>query len=186
MEIQYIKAEKVDKEAVIALYEQYLDSGEHLRKILEDCFEEESFLGILAVCEERIAGFYFGCSLLEFSVPHPELSAELLKLMQDGDFFVVGGLLVLPEFRGHGIAGNMIKMLKKELQEKKIRYFLVEIAMTPEGEIPSKKLYELTGKVLFSRAIPGFYQEGYRYGVVCAICGTHCKCGACIEVMEVG
>ena len=186
MNIQYIKAVKEDKERVTALYEQYLDRGEHLRRILSDCFEAESFLGILAVCEGKLAGFYFGCGLLEFSVPHPELSRELLRFMKGESFFVAGGLLVLPEFRGQGIAGQLMERLKQELQEKQICYFLVEIAMTPEGEVPAKKLYERTGKVLFSRSLPGFYREGYRYGVVCALCGTPCKCGACIEVMEVG
>lgn len=185
MEIQYIEATKADMEPVIALYEQYLDSGEHLRAILTACFEDTSFIGYKAVCDGKLAGFYFGCGLLEFSVPHPKLEQELKELMKDEDCFVVGGLLVLPKFRGQGIARQMILMVRERLLQAGIRYFVVEIAMDPDGAIPSKALYELTGEVIFSRSIPGFYRDGYLYGVVCAICGTHCRCSACIEVMEV-
>lgn len=185
MEIQYIEASKADMEPIIALYEQYLDSGEHLRTILKECFEDASFIGYKAVCEGKLVGFYFGSGLLDFSVPHPELEQELREFMRDEDCFVVGGLVVLPEFRRQGIATKLLLMVKERLIQAGIRYFVVEIAIEPDGSVPSKSLYELTGKVIFGRSIPLFYQEGYRYGVVCAICGTHCRCGACIEVMEI-
>ena len=185
MEIQYIEASKADMEPIIALYEQYLDSGEHLRTILKECFEDASFIGYKAVCEGKLVGFYFGSGLLDFSVPHPELEQELREIMGDEDCFVGGGLVVLPEFRGQGIATKLLLMIKERLIQTGIRYFVVEIAMEPNGSIPSKGMYKLIGENIFSRSIPLFYKEGYRYGVVCAICGMHCRCGACIEVMEV-
>lgn len=174
-----------DAEAVIPLYEQNIDGGKYVRDTVYESFMDETFIGYQAKVNGKLVGFFTGSCLLEFTVPHPELEEEIRSITGEQEIFVACSMLVLPEYRHLGIATQFCQRIREDLKAKGIPFFMAEIWIFPDGTIPSRKVYEDIGEIVYQKRVDGFYTEGYRYGVVCSVCGKHCKCGALVTLMKV-
>ena len=183
IEVTALEIENVGQ--VVPIYEKYIDGGSFVREGLYESFAAPGFIGYQALADGEMVGFFTGSSLLEFTVPHPELEKEILEITGGEELFVVSSMLVLPAYRHYGIAHRFCEQVRQDLKEKGVRYFLAEIWIFPDGSIPSQHVYEEIGEIVYQKRVDGFYTEGYKYGVVCAVCGEHCKCGALLTLMRI-
>ena len=174
-----------DADTIISLYMQYLDGGDYIEEELRSQMQRPDFVGFKALDDNnRIVGFVMGCSLIEFTIPHPEYEKEIYDVIGQNKYWVLQAFLVLPHNRNAGLGMELILELKKKLRSEGFKYVFIEVWIKPDGTCPSKHCYDMLGKMIWSRVDFHFYVEGYKYGIVCSLCGTHCKCGALLELIE--
>ena len=174
-----------DVDTIVALYMKHLDGGDYIEEELRNQMARPDFIGLKAVNEKnKIVGFVMGCDLIEFTIPHHDYEKEIYNILYNKKYWVLQAFLVLPGSRHVGLGSDMILMLKEELIFKGYTNVFIEIWIKPDGTCPSKHCYDMLGKKVWSKVDLKFYEEGYKYGVVCSLCGTRCKCGAMLEVIE--
>ena len=183
--IEYSEIIRDDLGEVIALYEKYLNSGEYIERSMRKAFDSEEYIGYKACDNGRIVGFFCGQKEIEFTYPHPELEKEIRYFAGNRKLYTPDGLLILDEYRKHGIAGELIRRMKKCLLEKQIELALVELWIYPDGTIPARTPLKDIGEAVYEKRISMFYSRLREYGITCPICGAECKCGALIQLLEV-
>lgn len=182
--ISYKKMTKSDFPEWFRLYEEYLNSGDYIEDTLRRSMESPHFVGIKAEDEGKMIGFLSGTDEMEFTYPHEAKYRRIMNVIDDEKYFSPDSLLVLPEYRGNGIADTMMDQMKDILHKKRYKYFAVEIWVYADGRSPARIPYERMGEVLYKERAPLFYRKSKKYGIKCPICGENCKCGALLEVMK--
>ena len=183
--ISYSCIEEKDLSQIIALYENYLNSGEYIRNSMEKEFYNGDYLGFKACEDGEIVGFFTGQSGINFTCPHPELENEIKEFAKDRKIYTPDGLLVLEEYRGRGITRELVDRMRRALLDKKVELALVELWIYPDGSIPAQKPLRGIGEAVYQKKVPLFYKEIKKYGIRCPICGENCTCGALVELLEV-
>ncbi len=183
--IEYKEIEEKDLEQVIELYETYLNSGKYISDSIKEAFSSEDFIGFKACDAGKMIGFFTGQGGIGFTYPHPELEKEIREFVGTRKVYTPDGLFMLKEYRGKGIAGELIKRMKKLLIEKKVEIALVELWIYPNGMIPARIPLRGIGETVYHKMVPMFYSKLKEYSIKCPLCGDNCKCGALIELLEV-
>jgi ribosomal protein S18 acetylase RimI-like enzyme len=184
-EITYSELEEKDFPEFLRLYEEYLNSGEYIRKTLEESLLKPGYVGIKAEAGGEIIGLFTGKQGLDFTCPHPELEKELEPYMRGHKYFSVDAQLVKPEYRHHHVAAKMVDRVREEILKQGCEYYIAEMWVYPDGSIPAEESMERMGRVVYRKLVPDFYKDLYKYGIGCPVCGKYCKCGALIEVMDI-
>lgn len=173
-----------DLPTITQLYAKHLTAGQSLADGTYAAWERGDCFGTKAVEDGEIAGFFSVRKGLEFTYPHPELEAEVMSFVGARRLYVVDGMLVLPDYRGRGVASRLVAETLPRLK-RVADLVLVEIWVYPDGSSPGKKAQEKLGEVVFRKLEPMFYREFPRYGMRCPICGESCVCGAWIDVIKI-
>lgn len=183
--LEYRKISENDITQVIELYETYLNSGTFISNSIRENFHAEDFLGFQACEDGKMVGFFTGQGGIGFTYPQPELEKEIFKFVGTKKVYTPDGLFVLEEYRGRGIAGKLIELMKKRLIEEKVELALVELWIYPDGTIPAQDPLRGIGKPVFQKKVPMFYKGLKKYAIKCPLCGDDCTCGALIQLLEI-
>lgn len=183
--IEYQEITDADIPKVVELYTQYLNSGAGIRAGIYAAWKQGAYFGCKAVSNGNIAAI---CTIrhgLEFTYPHPDLETEVRLTAGAQDIYTVDAMVVLPEYRCHGIAHQLVADTVRQFRARASGVIMTEIWIYPNGECPAKEPYETMGRVFFQKKIPMFYRDLARYSLTCPICGEHCVCGAWVELVDV-
>lgn len=183
--ITYSNIEEQDLDQVIALYETYLNSGDYIRNAMRTEFHTEDYLGMKACDGDKLVGFFSGQGGIGFTYPHPELEREIQKEAAGRKLYTPDGILVLEDYRKHGVAGELVRRMKEALLCKKVELALVELWIYPDGSVPAQNPLKGIGKAVYQKTVPLFYKDLKKYHIKCPLCGDDCSCGALIELLEV-
>lgn len=183
--IQYSEICEQDVEQVKDLYEMYLNSGKYIRDSIQTAFESKDYVGYKACAGDKIVGFFAGQAGVFFTYPHPEVEKEILEFAGNKKIYNPDALVVLPQYRNQGIAGELIRRMKKNILAKKADLALVELWVYPDQTVPAQKPLLGLGKAVYEKVISRFYQDLHKYGVKCPLCGDKCNCSALIQLLEV-
>ena len=183
--IKYGPIRAADISRIMELYAEHLNSGGDIEEIIGTSWKNGSYIGCTAKENGEIIGFLTVRMGIAFTYPHPELEAELAAFVQEKRVAMCDSLLVLPPYRNRGIAHRLAEQTRKLLLDMSFDYFLTEIWVYPDGNIPARGTFETMGTVRWQRQIDHFYEDLERYGMCCPVCGTHCVCGALVEILEI-
>lgn len=184
-EIIYEPIQKKDTEEIIEMYENYLNGGGYIREHVLGGMSDKSYAGFRAVCSGETAGFISGRSGVDFTCPCPELEDEIGELFS-GSVYTLDALVVLPRFRRMGIAEELIKRMRQEMLRMGYKTALTELWIYPDGSIPAEKAASRWGRTIYEKCMPHFYKDLKRYGIRCPVCGSRCRCGAKIKILDMG
>ncbi len=184
--ICYGEVEKTDREEIIRIYEEYLNSGEYIRKDIEDHFGSDGYFGYKACCDGKIAGVISGRKGMALTYPHPVIEEEIRSCTKEHKVYTPDMLVVLPRYRRQKIAGYLVGKMREWLLLTGQELALTELWIYPGGSIPAKAAIGHLGKVIFEKTVPDFYKENGKYNISCPICGKNCKCGALIQIFQLG
>ncbi|MCI6630541.1 MAG: GNAT family N-acetyltransferase [Lachnospiraceae bacterium] len=183
--ITYSRVEEKDLEQIIALYQTHLNSGQYIADEMMGEFKKKDYLGFTAKDDDELVGFFMGQDDIAFTYPHPELEDEIRQFAGGRKLYTPDGLLVLEAYRGKGVAGELIRQMKRALLEREIELALVELWIYPDGSVPAQKPLRGLGEAVYQNTVAGFYSGAMQYGIKCPICGENCTCGALIELLEI-
>lgn len=182
--ITYSNIEENDLEEMIALYESYLNRGTYIRDSLKKEFCNDEYLGFKVCDDGRMIGFHTGQGGICFTYPHPALEEEIRNFVGDKKIYTLGGILLLEEYRGKGIAGQMMDLMKRALIDKGVELVLVEMWVHPDGTVAAEKLVAELGTAVYRKKVPLFYKELGKFDIECPLCGVDCVCGALVKIFE--
>ena len=183
--VEYIELTASDLPELIEFYERYLNSGDYVRKNITDAFERGEYFGMRAVCDGVSAGYFTFVEGFALTYPHPEVESDMIPVLKDRRHVTVDSLMVVQEYRKKGIGHGLCEKVKEQLYSRGFHVFAVEIWVYPDGSSPGRSIYEKMGHSIYKKVIPGFYSEAFKYGISCPVCGQNCRCGACMEVIEI-
>ena len=181
--ITYRSIQENDLPVLTELYSKYLNSGEYISQSTRTAFERGEYAGRAAEVDGQIAGFMTLRAGIVLTYPHEELEDELNTAAGGQRVWCCDALLVLPEYRIHGISHELARRCAKQLVEMGVSCFLAEIWIYPDGRSPAKRIFESMGHVTFQKKVPMFYRDQSLYGITCPFCGEHCVCGAWLELI---
>ena len=183
--ITYSRVTKDDLKDIIEYYETYLNSGEAVRSAIRSAFEQGDYFGFKAMDQDTVAGYFTFREGVLLTYPHEEYEKELQNVIGSRSVVTVDALMVDRNYRGRGIAKELARRNLEALRIRGVQLFCVEIWVYPDGSIPAKNVYEAMGKPVYHKLAADFYKDAHTFGISCPICGTHCKCGALLEVIRI-
>ncbi len=183
--MEYSALTREDLPELVRLYKQYLNGGDFIEQEAVRAFDSGIYFGVKAEENGQIAGLLGFREELELTYPHPALEEELLGVLGAHRFCSVDCLLVLPEYRGHGLSHGLALRGRQELLDRGIELVQAEIWIYPDGQSPAREPLETLGEVFWQRREDRFYPKLKEYGMTCPLCGEDCRCGAWIDVMNV-
>ena len=182
--ITYREIEEKDLEQIIRFYEKYLNSGSYIREGIIEGFRNKGYIGIKAEYDGRMVGFISGRSGIDFTYPHPQLEQKIRELSGGGKIYTPDAIVVLPEYRIHGIGHKLIRKMHNKMMKEGHKLALVELWIYPDGTVPAQSPVKEFGTMVFSQKVPMFYKDNQKYQILCPKCGEDCKCGAMIELWD--
>ena len=182
--IEYREIQKRDIPLITKLYAKYLNSGESISQSIREAWDSGDYSGYIAFCGDKPAGFFSIRSGITFTYPHPGLEAELTEFTRGKKTGYCDAILVIPEYRLEGVAEQLTERSINLLLNEGYEYFLAEIWIYPDGTAPAKAVFESMGDTVWQRRVDGFYSELEKYDMGCPICGSHCVCGAWVDIMD--
>ncbi len=182
MEISPITCD--DIEQIINLTIEHLTRGDYVASSMRSAAESGNYFGFKAVENGEMKGFLTFKHGIEFTLPHPELMAEISRLLPEQEVFTGDSFYVEPSCRRRGVGREMMRLSKDEIMEMGGRYFLEEMWVYPDGKIPAKSPTDNFGDSVYEKLVPLFYKDLSRFGMCCPICGEECRCGAYLRVLE--
>ncbi|MBQ6966550.1 MAG: GNAT family N-acetyltransferase [Lachnospiraceae bacterium] len=182
--MELLNFEKKDLDELISFYKRFLNDGEELFSSIKGACEANEYFGSKAVDKGKTVGFFTFQKGTLFTCPHPELIKKVRDMAGDRNIVTVDSLMVLPEYRGSGVAKALAERNSELLRKRNIDLVMAESWIYPDGRAPSLKIYENMGEVLFKEKEPLFYKDAYSMGITCPICGDHCQCGAWVLLIK--
>jgi len=183
--VEFYEFTASDVPQFVSFYEKYLNSGVHVGEDIAALFDAGEYFGIKAVCDGECAGFLTLMEGLSLTIPHPEVEREILALIGSSRFVTVDAFMISPKFREKGIGHALCERVNAQLLSKGVEMFVVEIWVYPDHSSPALCIYEKMGQCLYKKELPGFYSASSKYGILCPVCGSECRCGACMEVIRI-
>ncbi len=183
--MEYRDFTEADTECYIRDYNKYLNEGVLTEDKVRKALAKGDYFGSIAVENGQIAGYFTFINGIVFTYPHKILLEKVKNAALSRHINTADSLLVIPEFRGRGVATGLAERNKRILKKRGQELFLTEIWIYPDGRCPAKSVYDGMGKVVWSETIPLFYSEAQKYGISCPLCGKNCRCGAYIQVIDV-
>lgn len=194
MPVYYDNLTTNDLDKMIELFEKYLNSGTGVGSYLEKTLEKKDT--IACKCENEsglILGFVMYSVGIALSGSHKNI-CEKVKFISNGAHTYTGdALTVREEYRKSGIAHELMKIARGKILAKSIQsgsdiFVLHELWMhVKSGYVPAehvvRDIYPETRDV---GVYPDFYQDFYKFGFICPICGSDCHCSAKLVLSRVG
>ncbi len=185
--VTYSDIEEKDLPQIIDLYESYLNSGRYIRDSIREKFYKKDYPGVKACDSGEIVGFITWQEGIGFTYPHPELEEEIARIAGERRIYTLDGILLLEEYRSIGISEEMARRSRDMLMKRRVELALAEQWIYPDNvTIPARESLRGVGKAIYEKRVPMFYSELKKYRIRCPLCGSDCKCGALIELLEIG
>jgi len=184
-EVLYEPISLRDLEEITYLYETYLNSGIIIQNYLASGMRDADYVGLKAVCKDKIVGMVSGRSGIDFTYPHPELEKEIYDHFVGEVLYTSDALIVLQECRHEGISQKLGELFINSLRTKKIEYIVTELWKHIDGTIPALNPVSKWGTPVYTREIAGFYDRLSDYGMKCPLCGDNCRCSALVQVLKI-
>ena len=182
MKISAVELEDADELA--NMYEQYLNGGTCLREHVRESIGMKDYVGYKIIDHGQIQGFFTGRPGFDLTYPHPELERKIKDLFQGEPFFSNESILILPDYRHHGLAKTLGEYMVEAIRKKGYHLLLAELWAYPDGTVPADKMTLHWGEVVYEEKISHFYKQLKQYGMTCPVCGEQCVCGAVIRVFR--
>lgn len=188
VELEYQRVTKADLPIMIALYDEYLNGGDSSTEHLRKAIAEDGYIGVKCVDKaqgDRFVGVFSCLPGICFTYDHPELEAFVESRwggtkLNSGDI-----LVVLPEYRGYGVARELTKQLRVALIQEGVQNLLVEMWNPLNlGDLPAGGIMKYLGEFSWIEDMPDFYKDLYAHGMTCPDCGDGpCRCGATVGMI---
>ena len=175
-----------DIDWVIEEISSNLTKGQYIEKCIRSSLAEGNYYGIKALCGEERVGFLTFKRGIEFTYPHPELEERIAAMAPAEKVFVGDGIYVKPGIRKEGIGTEMTRRARDRMLSLGGEYFLGELWVYADGQRPSVTPTNNYGKTVYEEYVPDFYKDNEKYGLLCAVCGEHCRCGAVVRLIRLG
>ncbi|MCR5432442.1 MAG: GNAT family N-acetyltransferase [Lachnospiraceae bacterium] len=182
---EYRKTDKNDIDDIMRNYSEYLNSGEYIDGLIRQASDDGMVIGNKVLVDGKTAGYLTFQKRILFTYPHPREYDEVMKVLDGRNAYTIDSLMIFPEYRKRGIARRLVQKGREDLLESGIDLVMVEIWMLPDGTMPARKIYEEMGETIYSKTVKDFYRDLHKYGIKCPVCGTKCRCGAMINLMDI-
>ncbi len=184
--LHYSEVTRDDLEAIINLYEKYLNAGTGVKEYLRRGLEQDRYVGYKCVDGDIMVGLFSARPGIYFTYSHPELEEEIRRGWPEAIY--TGDMLAIEEeYRGRGIAHILTKGCCDIVKARGGEHLLVELWVKPNGEEPAGGVIRDMGTGVFEKkwVIPDFYSELHLHGLTCPLCGDgKCACGAVVGVIK--
>ena len=180
--VVYKPITKDDVGQIIDLTMRYLTHGDYIADEISRSVRKGNYYGVMALEDGNVVGFNAVKRGIEFTLPQPELEAEIAKLVPNELVFNGDTFYVDSRYRRRGIGRELTLIAKDQILALGGRYFLGELWVHPDGSTPASSSNQCYGETVFEQLVPLFYRELPRYGMCCPICGEDCRCGAVIRL----
>jgi len=182
--LQYLNIEISDLPELTSIYRRYLNDGESIERQLERGMTSGGFIGVKCVADGEICGVFSAFKGIEFTCGHDELVKSLKDKYKDAVIYTTEMIVVLPNFRHQGIAHEMVKRFKEQINQTNAEYLLIELWRKPSGRVPGRVVLNVLGGEVEYAHYPMFYKDLSKYELTCPICGVACICGADISMLK--
>lgn len=182
----YERPVPADEEAITRMYETYLNAGPSIRAYVREGLENEGLVGIKCTDTDtgKLVGIIASRPGLEFTYPHPELEAEIMARWGDEGAYSSDVMIVDPAYRHQGVAKELTLRLREGLITRRAAYIAMELWIRPDGVIPALHPVHYLGEPTVVTVSRDFYKDLGKHGLTCPECGTDCRCGAMIAVID--
>ena len=184
--LQYSDLSHDDLEETIKLYETHLNSGGEIRFWLREGFDNPLYCGVKCTDGDKMVGMFSVRPGIVFTYHNEELAKQIGERWSGPELFTIDMVVVLPEYRRRGIARELLKRLHGRIVEKGGRRLLVEAWFRAEDS--TAPLYGLLDEYFKKTEVVGkfdnFYKDLGKHGIACPECGSSCKCGAIVFIVE--
>ena len=176
-----------DLENMRNLYETFLNSGSGIEEWLREGLANPRYAGIKCMDGDKMVGVFSGRPGIEFTYGHEDLTELIREKWKGYEIFTGDMLVVLPEYRGHGIARRLTTGMKKSLREKGCQRMVAEAWYKPvANDIPASNVMKYLGPHEVVGEYMDFYRDIDKLGMTCPECGPgSCRCGAVVCVIEI-
>ena len=172
---------------MLALYERFLNAGEGTWRHLGKSMNAPGYAGVKCMDGDVMAGVISAEPGVGFTCGHEDLAAQIEERWRGKSVYTGDMLVVLPEYRGRGIARRLSEAWREMLISRGCEILVIEgWHRSREDDVPMTGILKYIGRSITLGEYPDFYQQSERYGVLCPECGAHCRCGATICVIELG
>ena len=182
----FSEVKKTDFGYMLDLYERFLNTGEGIARHLNESANAPGYLGVKCMDGDVIVGVITAEPGVKFTCGHEDIAAEIQARWRGKSIYTGDMLVVLPEYRGRGIARRLSENWRELLRSGGCEILVIEgWHRSREDDVPMSGILKYMGKYTTFGEYPDFYSESERYGVVCPECGANCLCGARICVIEI-
>lgn len=184
--IRYQEIDESDIDWIIEETYSHLTSGDYIGKCIRSSLEIGNYYGIKALDGNEKVGFLTFKRGIEFTYSHPDLESKISEMAPEDMVFSGDGIYVQQSFRKAGIGTEMTCRARDMMKELGGEYFLGELWVYPDGHRLSVTPTNNYGETMYEEYVPYFYRDNGDYGLACAVCGEHCRCGAVIRLVKLG
>jgi len=175
-----------DLDEVSGLYRRYLNGGDTVREMLRGWFEAPRFTGVKCLDGGAIVGATSAKAGVEFTCGHEDIARLVKERWAGYDIFTWDLMIVLPEFRGHRIATNLVLKLRENLKKLGCERLIAEgWVIKAQARCLNFNVYKYMGPQTDVGEYPDFYRDIGKFGMTCPVCGNaECVCGAVVSVID--
>ena len=182
--IHYEPIAKEDIDMIADLTAEHLTHGDYVLNEIRTSAKTENYYGVKAMEDGKLVGYLTFKRGIEFTLPHPELTEEIVQISSGEYVFTGDAISVDSNFRRRGVARELTLRARDQMLALGGRYFLGELWVHPDGSVPARTPTEYYGETVFEEYVPFFYRDLPRYGMCCPICGEDCRCGALMRLVR--
>lgn len=163
-----------------------LTKGQYIEKCIRSSLAKGNYYGIKALDGDERVGFLTFKRGIEFTYPHPDLEEKIAAMVPAEKVFNGDGIYVKPGIRKDGIGTEMTRRARDMMLRLGGEYYLGELWVYPDGKRLSVTPTDNYGETIYEEYVPHFYKDNDKYGLECAVCGKHCRCGAVVRLVRLG
>ena len=175
-----------DLSQMLELYTTYLNEGESVEEYLREGLSNKRYCGMKCMDGNRLAGVFTARPGVEFTFNHEDIVQEICDAYPTADLFTADMLVVLPAYRGKGVARVLADGLREDLSRKGCDYLVIEEwHRHAEDDVPVSGVLKYIGDYVTHGVYQDFYRGCEEYGYTCPECGVPCQCGALVCVVTI-
>ena len=175
-----------DLDGMSHLYETYLNAGAIIRGWLREGLSKPDYAGVKCTDGDMLVGVFSGRPGVEFTCGHHDIVSQIIDQWGEHTLYTTDMVIVHPDYRGQGIARELAARFSRDLAAKGCRYLIIEEWHRKiENDVPVSGVLKYMGKYEIFGEYSDFYRELERYDMTCPECGTTCRCGAVVCVIDV-
>lgn len=180
--LHYSDVTIADLGAVNELYQRHLNGGPQIYDWLREGLSMENYAGVKCMDGEKVVGVFSARPGIDFTCPHPEIEAKILAEYPGKNIYSGETLVVLPEYRGLGIARELALGLRERLIKLRCDIMIAEEwHRRIERDVPASGVLKyLSERTDLLGIYPEFYAGLEELGMTCPQCDGHCQCGALV------
>ncbi len=171
-----------DLDTFVEMHAEFINYGDGVRPYYQKELEDEDTVAFKYVIDDKIAGMVLFAKGLQLSGSHDDVKEKILSVIKDGSIYTGEALFVLPEYRHHRIVDLLLSAVRERLRDKKVVYSMRELWIHPDGTIPAAFTKGMLGSYIDIGTYPLYYKDFSKWGFICSLCGTNCRCSAQIMI----